>query len=206
MSKACNLCPLATSEQIAGAGPAKPKLIIIGNYPTRDDERTLKPFSLNSKRDNPNVILYRMLASMKIAPEEVYMAYALRCNPFKHGTDAKAPQISVCSSNHLLPALSKVECPVILTMGEAAMLSLIPEAKGGMSHHRGKWHEITIGEHRRSVRVTFPLAQVERLSLWRLSEDSRGNLVRTQRWNPIGTCGWFFQQDMRAVHEKLTST
>jgi uracil-DNA glycosylase family 4 len=205
----CNLCPLSLAAQVAGEGPTKPKLIVIGSHPTNEDERSHRPFTggKDPRKEYANLIIKRACASgLKLdVANEVYLAYALRCNA-KHRSkqvDIKPAWIKACHVANLGPELSKVHCPIILALGKEALLSLLPHAEGGTAANRGRWHEAVIGGHRRLIRVTFPLAQIERQSVWKVREDDDGQFHREKRWTAFGSIGYWFNKDLEAVKAKF---
>mgnify|MGYP003350113597 FL=1 len=92
-----------------------------------------------------------------------------------------------------------VDCDLILAMGNWAMSSLVPEAKGPLPKNRGRWWEVNLGGRRRLVRVTFSCNFIESNSIYHHEVDARGRVSREERLNYPGTCGWFFQRDLKAV-------
>lgn len=203
----CNLCPLATTTQIRGQGPLRPRLIAIGDHPTSDDERTGHPFSGGKVegREYPGLIVPRVLEAIGISREDVYWAYALRCNN-RRGKDViqvKPAFLATCRSLHLEPELSEVDCPLILVSGFDAVKSVLPESEKSLMELRGRWLEVVIGGRKRLARVTFSGAFVSANSLYHAVQLPSGKLVSGNRWNPPGSCGWFFQKDIKAIRDKL---
>jgi uracil-DNA glycosylase family 4 len=203
----CNLCPQFLARQVAGRGPNKPKLIVLGDFPNNDDEVTLRPFSggRQADRDYSNLIIPRVLTAMGLPESEVYFAYALRCNVKHRAKKIKvAPlHLATCRSNNLDPELRDVDCPVILACGDHALRSLLPDHIGGMRTARGRWHETVIGNQKRLVRVTYSPFFINAMSLYLAAELPSGKIIPTDRWNPPGSCGWLFQQDLKALKTKL---
>lgn len=200
MSSLCNHCPLSLPTQVQGDGSMNPKIIVVGEYPGKDEEKSGIPFS--GPKDAPSQIIKRALASLKYNPiTEVYYTYALRCNPFHRAQkiEVKKSFLNVCRTTNLEPELSKFKSPVIIAMGRQAMKSLLPDLEGGVAQNRGRWYEVNIGGVSRLVRVTFSANELEQYSLF----ESDDNFSRVKRVNPIGSCGWFFNQDLRAIQEKL---
>lgn len=203
---ACNLCPLALPDQVAGRGPDKPRLIVVGDYPNNDDEVNGRPFSAgrDPNREYPNLIIPRALAAVGVPPEDIYWAYALRCNVKHRAKQVKVkPQwLATCRSVHLEPALAKVDCPVILVCGPEAMKSLLPDLTDGVAKNREKWHEAVIGGQKRYLRLTFSPGFIQANSLFNAVEI-KNRIVPESRFNPPGTAGYFFSKDIRAVQAKL---
>lgn len=206
----CQLCPLSLPHQVVGVGPLRPKLIVIGEFPSGDDEKSKVPFTggKDPKREYPNLIIRRALANMlKLdVASEVYLTYALRCNVkhrSKQVTEVKPAWVKTCRVANLEPELAKIHCPLILVLGKEAFNSLLPELSGGLAKHRRRWHEVTLGGQRRLVLPTFSLGQVERQSLWLTREDDDGQHHRVKRWPAFGSVGWHFNKDLMSVKEKL---
>lgn len=205
----CKMCTFSLPVQIAGEGPMKPKLIVVGNAPTKDDERTGVPFSGSNNKDrvSSSLIIRNALRSMQYDPyEEIYYSYAMRCNPYHRSQkmDVKPSHVNICRTTNLEAELAKVDCPVILGMGTQALQSLLPDAKGGIGKNRGKWHEVTIGGRKRLVRITYDGATIDRMSLYRAEENEYTNkIVRATRIKPVGSVSWFFENDLRALKQKL---
>lgn len=203
----CNLCPQFLPQQVMGRGPAAPKLIVLGDHPNGDDEASGKAFSAgrNPHKDYPNLIIPRVLEAIGMSADDVYFAYALRCNVWHRAKPipVKPQHLATCRVQNLDPELTGMTCPVILACGDMALKSLLPEATGGVGHNRGRWHETTLGGQKRLVRVTYAPKFVHNNSLFLAAELPNGKIVPTDRWNPPGSCGWLFQKDIAALRLKL---
>lgn len=201
----CNLCLLS---QIPGKGSPEAKIIVLGDYPTKEDEKSGEPFSfgIQSGREYPGKLLRGAIANGLglVIYSEVYMAYALRCNPFHRSQKIKLKpsHVIACKENNLEPELSKVSAPIILAAGPQALKSVLPELQGSFLNHRGKWFETEFGGHKRLVRITFPPNMVQRYSLYESSEKNE-TVVKGKPIAPIGSCRWMFIQDLKAVKQKI---
>jgi uracil-DNA glycosylase family 4 len=202
----CQLCPLSADYQVAGYGSKTAKVIFVGEYPQKEDEKQGRPFALNpqAKNEQASAILHAVFKAFRLKPEDVYLALALRCNPNRVNAKAKVkPQYyKTCAVRHLEPELAGCEAPLVVALGELAAKSLLPELAGSYAHARGQWHPVQIGASNKLVRVTFSLQTVQRMSLYEVAQ-SKGAFTRLQRIKPIGSCGWLFQNDLQAVRQKL---
>lgn len=202
MSSICNRCPLSLPLQVRGDGPVNPKIIVVGDYPGKEEEKTGIPFS--GPKEAPSQIIKRALQSLKYNPiAEVYYTYALRCNPFHRAQkiEVKKSFLNICRTTNLEPELAEIKAPVVIAMGKQAMKSLLPDIEGSVSQNRGRWYEVNIGGTLRFVRLTFSPSELDQYSLF----ESDDEFKRVKRVNPVGSCGWFFNQDLKAIQEKLIS-
>ncbi len=203
MSKVCNLCTLSTGSPVSGYGPTNAKLIVIGEFPSSDDEMTGIPFSKgkNPKRDGPPMLIRNGLKSIGLDPEnDVYWAFMLRCNPYHRKEDIKVKKekhVDICKAL-LEKELQAVQAPVILALGKWAVTGLL-DVTSGVGANRVFPHQITFGGHPRIVVVSYSPSEVERRSLWELDE----NYNRVRRLSPRGSALWFFKQDLRSVRTEL---
>jgi DNA polymerase len=204
----CKHCNLCLPTQICGKGSPEAKIIVLGDYPNKEDEKTGEPFSfgMQASKDYPGKLLRGAIANglnLNLY-SEVYMAYALRCNPFHRSQKikVKTSHVIACKENNLEPELSKIPAPIILAAGNYAVSSVLPDLKGSFISHRGKWFETEFGGHKRLIRVTFPPNVVQRYSLYE-SFENNGNITKGKPIAPVGSCRWMFIQDLKAVKQKI---
>lgn len=76
--KECSLCSLSATREgvVKGRGPHPAEIMLIGSYPSREDERKGMPFS-----GAVGELLSKMLRAININPESVYMTNLLKCRP-----------------------------------------------------------------------------------------------------------------------------
>lgn len=209
---ACNLCPLQLPKQVAGHGPANPKLIVIGEYPTNDCEVKGIPFSRGNdpRREYANDLVRNALAGIGLDVEnEVYLAYALRCNPWHRAVPVKVKPAyrTTCRDRNLDRELREVDCDLILAFGDEAMKSLLPDLEGGIAKNRGRWHETVIGGRKRQVWLTFSVNFIHKNLMYEALQLSNGKLISGEKFNPPGSVGWFFGvKDMPAVKRKIAAS
>lgn len=202
----CKFCPLSQRQQVAGYGPAQARLVLVGGYPGQEDLKTGLPFSVpegrNKERPAAQAMLPALLKYLGLGLEEVYRVHALRCNHHASNQTLKPTYARSCRERNLEPDLAGVEAELVWVLGPEAANSLLPDLTGGIFERRGEWHSVKLGGRWRKLRVTFDLAYVSRSSLFQ-PELKNHQLVRAARWNPPGSVGWFFQQDLRAIKDAL---
>ncbi len=203
MAKTCALCTAATSSPVGGYGSTSAKLIVIGEFPSTDDEVTGIPFSKskNSKRDGAVMLIRDGLANIGLdVDNDVYFTFALKCNPFHHKDEVKLKKekhIDVCKAL-LEKELQGVPTPVVLALGKWAVTSLL-DTTSGVGANRVFPKQVTFGGHPRRVIVTYSTNEVERRSIWVLND----RLERIKRLSPRGSALSFFKQDLLLVQREL---
>lgn len=204
----CRHCNLCVPFQVSGTGSSEAKLIILGDYPSKEDEKSGEPFSYGTiaGKEYPGKLL-RTAVSQGLGLNihlDVYMAHALRCNPFHRSQKIKVKpsHVNACVVNNLEPELSKVYAPIILATGPYATAAILPDLRGSFINHRGKWFETEFAGSKRFVRVTFPPNMVQRYSLYD-SVERNNDIARGKPIAPIGSCRWMFIQDLKAVKQKI---
>lgn len=210
----CKLCPLFNDRaQVAGYGLPDAKLIVVGDWPNGDDERTLIPFSSGrDPRKESAAQLIRNALTRVVGLDtdtEVYWAHALRCNYHHRSKQLKKikPEwLQTCRSANLEPDLQGVSARVILLCGEYAAKSFLGELPGGLHKMRGTtntFYETTLGGIKRYIRLTYSPSFIQANRLYHLDYDHNGKPVSGKGWNPPGSVGWFFLKDIRAIQAKL---
>jgi len=202
----CTLCPLSQRQQLGGVGPDNARLILVGGHPSQEDFKGQAPFSLpterSGKRPGAQAMLPALLRYLGLGLDEVYRVHALRCNPHASAHTLKPAHLRTCRERHLEPELGSVEADFVWVLGPDAAASLLPDLTGGVFALRGEWHTVKLGGRWRRLRVTFDLGYVNRCSLFEPVIKNH-QLERAGRWNPPGSVGWFFSQDLRALKEAL---
>lgn len=197
----CRMCPLAVREQAWGVGPKDAKLIVLGGFPSREDEKTGGSFTPGkSHTESAASSIRNIIRAIGLDPvKDVYWSYALKCNPFKRAAKPTNEHIKICHEANLMGELAEVTAEHVLVLGNLAAASVFMVPSPNIFEYRNKWHAVRLGGRQRQARVSFAPEQVQRMSLWNLD----GDFERSKRWSPLGSCTWFFQQDIRALKEKL---
>jgi uracil-DNA glycosylase family 4 len=142
---ACTRCPLhkARTQTVFSRGNVQAKLMIIGEAPGFYEDQQGKPFV-----GKAGGLLNRMLKSIGLSEEDVYIANIIKCRP-PNNRDPESEEIAQCSG-YLTQQIKLVDPQLILAVGRFAAQFLI----GGqmpLNKMRGKLHRY----EERSVIVSY---------------------------------------------------
>ena len=129
----CRKCgPLCHSRTrvVFGEGPLNAELFIVGEAPGFNEDEEGKPF-----RGASGMLLDRLLSSVGIEREEVYLTTLVKCKP-PEGRSPKPAEINACRP-YLLAQLAAVDPKVVVAMGDAASRNLTGR-KEAASRIRGR--------------------------------------------------------------------
>jgi DNA polymerase len=129
----CNLCK-TRKNIVFGRGNPSAHLLIIGEAPGEQEDRTGEPFV-----GRAGELLEKMLTSvLGLTSEEVYIANVIKCRP-PDNRDPDSCEVSAC-----LPFLQdqiRIIAPkVLLLMGSIATKAVL-QSEHGVTRMRGQWHE-----------------------------------------------------------------
>jgi len=126
--QACTRCVLAGSRAHAvfGEGSPKPKLVVVGEAPGADEDRTGRPFVGRAGQ-----LLTRMLAAIGLPREEVFICNLLKCRP-PDNRNPRPDEVVACKS-FLREQLRLLDPPLILALGSPAARELLQTRRGIMS-------------------------------------------------------------------------
>jgi len=124
----CNRCLLAASrtQTVFGEGPAAPRLVIVGEAPGAEEDRTGRPFVGAAGR-----LLTKMLAAIGLAREDVYIVNLLKCRP-PANRNPHPDEIAACHG-YLHEQLRLLQPELILALGSPAARELLQTRRGIMS-------------------------------------------------------------------------
>ena len=128
----CKKCSLwkARKNSVPGEGPVNAKLIIIGQAPGAEEDKTGRPFVGRSGK-----FLNQLLEIAKIKRKEIYLTSPIKCFPPKNRKPDKK-EIEVC-----LPWLKKqieiINPQKFILLGNVIFLVFFPDKK--LSDFRGKF-------------------------------------------------------------------
>lgn len=114
---ACTRCPLhhfATTRCVWGDGPTDAKIMLIGEAPGAEEDKTGRPF-----QGAAGQVLNRALAEAGLSRDAVYISNVAKCRPPQNRTPTPA-EIESCTG-FLLSEISQVEPAVIVLLGTAAV-------------------------------------------------------------------------------------
>jgi uracil-DNA glycosylase len=110
----CGLCHSRT-RVVFGEGPLNAELFVVGEAPGFNEDREGKPFQGAS-----GMLLDRLLASLGMGREDVYLTTLVKCRPPETPPRAPKPaEISACRS-YLMTQLAAVDPKVVVALGDLA--------------------------------------------------------------------------------------
>ena len=116
----CNACALAQncSQKVPGVGDQQADLLIIGEGPGHDEDIRGEPFVGRSGQ-----LLDKMLASIGIAREQVFITNIVKCRP-PNNRDPKKEEVKQCHA-FLEAQIKQIAPRVILSVGRVSAHSLL---------------------------------------------------------------------------------
>jgi uracil-DNA glycosylase family 4 len=111
----CTRCGLHKSrtQTVFGVGNVHADLLVIGEAPGADEDRQGEPFVGRAGQ-----LLNAMLAAIRLAREDVYIANVLKCRP-PNNRDPKLEEAQACTP-YLERQISLIEPKIILAVGRIA--------------------------------------------------------------------------------------
>lgn len=131
----CTLCPLAKSrtQTVFGEGNPDALIMFIGEAPGEDEDRSGRPFVGKAGQ-----LLTKILLSVGIQREEVYIANMVKCRPPGNRTPT-LEEVEACFP-YLEAQIAIVNPSVIVTLGSVSTGYLLG-TKEPMSKLRGQWFD-----------------------------------------------------------------
>ncbi|MFW2587901.1 uracil-DNA glycosylase [Sagittula sp. SSi028] len=133
---AFELCELKRGARnlVFGEGAAHPKVMVVGEAPDRDEDRSGKPFVEAS-----GTLMDKMLAAIGLSrAENAYLTTVLPWRP-PQGRDPRPEDIAMMKP-FLERHIALVDPAVVIVMGNTACQSLL--GKRGITRLRGQWTDI----------------------------------------------------------------
>ena len=176
----CTACKLAPTRNnvVVGEGDPDAKLMIIGEGPGEDEDRTGRPFIGRAGQ-----LLDQILAAVQIPRESVYIGNMVKCRP-PGNRNPELDEIAACE-HWLLDQISLIRPQIMATLGNVPTQWAL-ETKLGITRTRGVWGEF------KKLGAPIPV-----MPLFHPAYLLR-NPVRTQ-----GGPKWLTWQDIKAVKAKL---
>lgn len=172
----CHRCDLGATRThaVVGRGNLQAPIMIIGEAPGQHEDETGLPFVGRAGQ-----LLEKILASVKLSEQDVYICNILKCRPPGNRTPT-ADEMAACRP-YLLEQIRLVDPKIILLTGASAVKGLIGD-KRGITKIRGQWLE---WEGRLCMPILHPA--------YLLRNPSREQ----------GSPKWLMWQDIRLVRTKL---
>jgi DNA polymerase len=142
--RACALCETRT-RTVFGVGSQTAELLIIGEAPGADEDRAGEPFVGRAGQ-----LLTRMLATIGLTREQVYIANVLKCRP--PGNRDPRPEEVIQCQGYLLRQIALIGPRLILCVGRIAAQHLL-QTDASLGVLRGRWLEF--GPRAIPLRVTY---------------------------------------------------
>ncbi len=131
----CTLCPLARSrtQVVFGEGNPDALIMFVGEAPGEDEDRTGRPFVGKAGQ-----LLTKILLSVGIQREEVYIANMVKCRPPGNRTPT-LEEVETCFP-YLEAQIAIVNPSVIVTLGSVSTGYFL-KTREPMSKLRGQWFD-----------------------------------------------------------------
>jgi DNA polymerase len=138
----------ATATQLVfGDGNARARVMLVGEAPGRDEDRAGTPFVGRSGQ-----LLNRMLATIGLAREEVYIANVVPWRP--PGNRTPTPQETAICKPFIERQIALVDPDVLVCLGGPSAQTLLGQ-RDGILRLRGKWFDFPTGK--RTIRALAAL-------------------------------------------------
>lgn len=139
--RVCTKCPhLASSrtQTVFGVGNPDAELMFIGEAPGVDEDKQGEPFVGRAGQ-----LLTRIIETMGLAREEVYIANILKCrpdtSPGSFGNRPPTPREMQTCRPYLVEQIDIIQPKVLVALGAVAVEGLLG-TRGTMRELRGRWH------------------------------------------------------------------
>jgi uracil-DNA glycosylase family 4 len=129
-SRKCGPPCNSRTRVVFGEGPLNAEIVIVGEAPGFNEDKEGKPF-----RGASGMLLDRLLSSVGLEREEVYLTTLLKCRP-PDDRSPKPAEINACRP-YLLAQLSAIDPKVVVALGDLASRSLTGR-KEAVSRIRGR--------------------------------------------------------------------
>ncbi len=115
----CDQCVLHVGRKqlVFGAGHPAARLILVGDFPSAQDNEKGIPFS-----DESGALLQKMVVAMKIRYEDVYLTNLFKCRP-PAGQAVDSILFQTCEA-HLNVQFQQIETPFVVALGDTAARAL----------------------------------------------------------------------------------
>jgi DNA polymerase len=138
----CTRCPLAATrtQVVFGSGSPTADLMFVGEAPGFHEDKQGVPFVGAAGQ-----LLGKLLASIGMTREEVFVANVLKCRP-PGNRDPQPDEIEACE-RHLFRQIELIRPTVVATLGNFAT-KLLSGKPAGITRVHGREQEVTLGGSR----------------------------------------------------------
>ena len=151
----CNLKD-QSKNLILGDGNIESPIMIVGEAPGAEEEKTKKTFQGESGE-----LLEKMLLAINLKKNNLYSCYAIN---FRTPEDRKPTTQEIKRYSHFLKDhISIIDPKIIILFGSSAMESVI-SSNEKISNERGKWKEIILKNKTYPLMITFSPSYLIRFS------------------------------------------
>jgi len=130
-----------------GDGPAKSKIMLIGEAPGYQEEQTGRVFSGAAGKE-----LDKMLTRAGLRREDIYVTNAVKCRPPENRTPERW-EAKICADTYVTREIEEIAPTHILLLGNAALTAVA--RKSGITKHRGVRLEVKGQPRSRTIMAAF---------------------------------------------------
>lgn len=174
----CRRCPLHSGRRniVFGEGNPHPDIVLVGEGPGFDEDRTGRPFVGRAGH-----LLDRIIAAMGLGRDDIYICNVVKCRP-PNNRDPEPDEMDVCT-RFLNAQLDILRPKIILALGRISGRFLTKMDRSSLGRMRGCFHNYNGID----VRVTYHPAAILRNPGYRrpVWEDVQAVMARIGR--PIKT-------------------
>ena len=150
--RVCMNCPLGQPEsetfhRVPGEGPADARVMIVGEAPGAEEERTGRPFIGRSGN-----LLTEILTAAGLDRSRIFVTSVCKCRPPQNRTPKRA-EMAACLP-WLTAQIELIKPEVVLTVGNVGTQTLLG-VKTGINALRGRFHELKLGGRPMTLRPLF---------------------------------------------------
>ena len=150
--RVCMNCPLGQAEsetfhRVPGEGPADARVMIVGEAPGAEEERTGRPFIGRSGN-----LLTEILTAAGLDRSRIFVTSVCKCRPPQNRTPKRA-EMAACLP-WLTAQIELIKPEVVLTVGNVGTQTLLG-VKTGINTLRGRFHELQLGGRTMTLRPLF---------------------------------------------------
>lgn len=138
--KNCHECGLGTTRKnaVPGEGNIRATLMFVGEGPGADEDDQGRPFVGRAGQ-----LLTKILESVNITREEVYITNVVKCRPPNNRVPLPA-EVEACK-RHLFKQIAVIKPKLIGALGSTAAKFLLGDGIGTISKIRGNWFDFEDG-------------------------------------------------------------